>query len=81
MKKVTVPNKKYALQIEIVKAAIPLLISKKTMKELGMQLDFTRDLVIIDNERIKLMCTSSGNYCIALNTTPVDSENITLKVL
>ena len=40
---VTIGKKKYRLAVDIVKNAIPLLISRNTMKSLGMRLDFSID--------------------------------------
>ena len=90
-KKVTIPikigSKKYQLQVDVVKNDIPLLISKPVMKKLGISesgLDLKNDLWVVDDEKIKLQCTSSGHYCLPLSVFycgDSDSKyNITLSV-
>jgi hypothetical protein len=40
---VKIGRRKYTMKIEVVKAEIPLLISKEAMKSIGMCLDFQKD--------------------------------------
>jgi hypothetical protein len=70
VRKVTIPtkigSKKYQSKVDVVKNDIPLLISKPVMKKLGLSgsdLDLKNDLWKVDDEKIKLQCTSSGHYC------------------
>ena len=70
---------------EVVKNEIPLLISKPVMKKLGSKesdLDLKNDQWIIDGEKIKLQCTTSGHYCLPLNMFHVDRDDchITLTI-
>ena len=61
---VTVPvrigRKKLFMDIDIVEHAIPLLISKGAMKQMGMTLDFQRDMALVDGHDVKLVCTPQG---------------------
>jgi hypothetical protein len=66
---------------EGVKEGIPLLLSKPSMKSLKMNLDLENDLVVIDNEVIKLTCTTSGHYRLPLTPFDVDACNITLHAI
>ena len=61
------------LDVEVVNNDIPLLISKGAMKQMGLTLDFSTDTVTLSNGKvIKLMCTSSGHYCLPLSQTLLD---------
>ena len=85
MKRLIIPvrigKKKYLLRVEVVKEEIPLLLSKPSMKSLKMNLDLENDLVVIDNEVIKLTCTTSGHYRLPLTPFDVDACNITLHAI
>ena len=85
MKRLIIPakvgRKKCLLGVEVVKAEIPLLISKPTMKNLKMELNCENDTAIVDEKKIKLSCTSSGHYIIPLNDYQIDHCNITLTVM
>ena len=85
LRKIYVPvvlgKKKSLLPVEVVKADIPLLLSKETMKSLKMKVDFEEDKAIINEHTIKLSCTSTGHYCLPLNYFDVDAINIVLKVI
>jgi len=77
---VYIGGRRQQLEVEVVDAEIPLLVSKDTMKNIGMQLDFEHDTAVIDGEEIQLACTTSGHYCMPLNVFCVDAGNIVLKV-
>ena len=88
-KKLTIPvqigSRKYCLAAEVVKNEIPLIISKPVMKKLRSKksdLDLKNDQWIIDGEKIKLQCTTSGHYCLPLNMFHVDCDDcyITLTI-
>ena len=70
MKCVTVPvvigKSNFELDVEIVNNEIPLLISKGAMKQMKMKLDFDADTAEIDGVKTKLVCTSTGHYCVPL---------------
>ena len=87
-KRVIIPikigSRDYLLRVEVVANEIPLLLSKGTMKSLGVtesNLDLKNDLWILDGEEVRLHCTTSGHYCVPISSFQVDSENITLTVL
>ena len=45
-----------------------LLISKGSMKQIRTKLDFKKDIVTLKkSQTTKLMCTSSGPYCLSLS--------------
>ena len=56
---VVIVEKKSLFPVEFVKADIPFLLSKETMKSLKMKVDFEEDKEIIK----ELSCTSTGHYC------------------
>lgn len=62
----------YKLSVDVVDNELPLLISRKSMKSLGIKLNFERDLIEIENMKIPLYISSSGHYCIPL--TPCDLD-------
>ena len=62
------------LVVSVVENDIPLLISKKDMKKIKMQLNFTNDTVNIHGKVLNLRCTSSGHYCISVNGMEYDDE-------
>ena len=80
LKCVSVPvfigKKRFVLDIEIVPNQIPLLISKGAMKQMEMQLDFAKDIAQIRGETVRLICTSTGHYCLPLNLTCIDDNSV-----
>ena len=58
---------------DIVDCEIPMLLSKDTLKRNEASLDFVNDVLVMNNEHIKLQNTSNGHYCI-----PVTTKSITL---
>ena len=85
IKKVTIPvtvgSLKCLMDVEVVQADIPLLISKGAMKQMGMNLNFVKDVAVINAEEIKLFCTTSGHYCIpvsVMENAQSGSNNIVL---
>ena len=58
----------------VVENTIPLLISKKTMKELKIKLDFDADTASIKDEGLPLTCTSTGHYCLAVGQFDLDTS-------
>ena len=63
---VTLGGKKTILGVDIVDAKIPLLLSKKTLKKMGLKLNMTDDTAEIFGKIVTLNETSSGHYCINL---------------
>ena len=51
---------------DVVECDIPLLLSKKSMKSVGMILNFKEDNVKIGRKTIKLEVTTSGHYAMPL---------------
>lgn len=52
------------IEIEVVKADIPLLLSKSSLKKAGTVLDLKNDKVTMFGSPVCLECTSSGHYCV-----------------
>ena len=52
---------------DVVDCKIPLLLSRKSMKRVGMLLDFTRDEVIVNGHPIELKVTTSGHYALPIS--------------
>ena len=79
LKNVTIPvmigRKRLLMDVEVIENDIPL-ISKGAMKQIGMWLDFSKDEVMIDGEVIKLMCTTTGHYCLPVTITNLESYNV-----
>ena len=63
---VTLCGKECALNVHIVDSDIPLLLSRKAMKKIGMNIDFSCDQVHIGQEAFDLDTTSSGHYAVPL---------------
>lgn len=72
---VTVCNRSILLVVHIVNTDIPLLLSKNTMKNMGMQLNFEDDQVSIENDKFDLMTTSSGHYVLPINDKILSCKN------
>ena len=74
LKKVHLPvsicDKDIFLEIHVVETDIPCLLSLKTMKSLGMHIDFENDTLELGNKKYDLHTTSTGHYCL-----PLLSEN------
>ena len=52
---------------DVVDCKIPLLLSRKSMKRVGMLLDFKRDEAIVNGRHIELKVTSSGHYALPIS--------------
>ena len=73
---VLIGRHKFVVDMEIVPNEIPLLISKSVMKQMGMKLDFARDIAIVRGEEVRLICTSTGHYCFPLNLTHIEDHSV-----
>lgn len=71
------------IDVEVVKNRIPLLFSKATMKEMGMKVDFSRDIAFVGGKQYSLGCTSMGHYFIPVTKEMVDlnSCNVVLHAM
>jgi transposase InsO family protein len=69
-KQVVIPaiiaGKRCNIRAEVVKADIPLLLSKDSMKKAGTILDLSNDSAKVFGENVQLELTSSGHYCLNL---------------
>ena len=54
------------LELDLIKSDIPLLMSKKAMKEARMKIGLTNDTVEVFGFKASLLTTRSGHYCIPL---------------
>ena len=77
---VAIGNKQYMMSIDVVKNDIPLLISKRSMKSLGMKLNFLNDTADIGDKAIPLICSTTGHYSLPLTKWDLDvkSTNVIL---
>ena len=80
LKLVTVPiyigKLRILLDVEVVDKHIPLLLSRKAMKALDMQIDFKRDVVSVKGKEMNLHCTSTGHYVIPVTIIPSESNHV-----
>lgn len=69
--KVTIPAKigdtQCNIETEVVRADIPLLLSKQSLKRAGTVLDMSKDKVTMFDQPVDLELTSSGHYCIDIS--------------
>ena len=59
---VNICNVDIALNVDVVDTDIPLLLSRTSMKSLGMNIDLKNDAVIINGKSFDLNVTISGHY-------------------
>lgn len=75
--KVTIPAKigkmKCNIEAEVVKADIPLLLSKESLKRAETVLDLSNDSATMFKQPVDLEFTSSGHYCIPILDRANDS--------
>ena len=73
IKKVHLPvqicNKQIVLEVHVVDSDIPLLLSLKTMKSMGLHINFETDQVEIGGNKFNLEMTTTGHYTIPLQST------------
>ena len=72
---VIIGNKNYVMEVDVVDNEIPLLISKKSMKRMGMTLNFKNDTANVGEKDIPLYCTKSGHYSIPLTSWCIDTKD------
>ena len=68
-------NKTYMMSVDVVKNDIPLLISKQSMKSLGMRLNFGNDTAEVSGKSIPLMCSATGHYYLPLTSWDLEDSN------
>ena len=51
---------------DVVECEIPLLLSKKSLKDANSQLDFVNDTITLYGRKVNLQHTSNGHYCLPL---------------
>ncbi|CAG2196696.1 unnamed protein product [Mytilus edulis] len=68
------------IETEIVKADIPLLLSKASLKKAGTVLDLKNDRAIMFNKPVELEFTSSGHYCVNIVKTKPEIQNSPVNV-
>ena len=61
-------NKEIILEIHVVDTDIPLLLSLKTMKSLGLHMNFETDQVEINGNSFDLEMTTTGHYTLPLHS-------------
>ena len=79
-KQVVLPAKigstKCSIKTEVVKANIPLLLSKESLKRADTVLDLKNDTAEMFGEPVKLHFTSSGHYCIDISNDESAEHNV-----
>ena len=63
---VWVAKQKCMMEVEVVDSELPMLISKKAMKSVGMIINFSRDTATLNGVEFDLDVTSSGHYLLPL---------------
>ena len=65
-----------SIKAEVVTKDIPLLLSKKAMKDTNVNPDFVNDKIEMFGRDLDTICTTSGHYCIPIfSFKHVDHEN------
>ena len=59
-------GEKMKLEVHVVDTDIPLLLSLKTMKTMGLQINFETDKVFLNGQGFDLETTSTGHYTLTL---------------
>ena len=73
---VNVGGKNTILNIEVVDAPIPLLISKAAMKKAGAIIDTNKDTIQIFGREVKLKTVEAGHYAIQLDEWKEDADEV-----
>ena len=63
---VVIAGKNGTIDLDVIDSDIPLLLSKKAMKEMKMKINLEDDTVDVWGKRLDLITTSSGHYCLSL---------------
>ena len=64
--------------MDLVPCEIPLLISVSSIKRTDMTLDCGNDRAYAFGKCIELCCTSSGHYCLPLNSFQIGNKYINI---
>ena len=64
---VVIGNVKGSIETNVVENEIPMLLSQKSLKSAGCNLDFTTDTATLLGQNIKLTKTNTGHYCVPLS--------------
>ena len=65
-----------SIKAEVVSKDIPLLLSKKAMKDFKVHIDFVNDKIEIFGSGLNITCRTSGHYCIpTISLKYIDHEN------
>ena len=70
----TIGKKSVTISVDLIDKDVPLLLSRESMKNAKMELNFVNDKAKIFGEEVKLKLTNSGHYIIPL-TGPVNLMN------
>jgi hypothetical protein len=72
-------GKPVTVRTDVVDSDIPLLLSRTAMKKAGAKLDLETDTAVIMGQDVALNLTTSGHYCIPIDTSetvPVEDVNL-----
>ena len=64
---VVIGNVKGSIETNVVENEIPMLLTQKSLKSAGCNLDFTTDTATLLRQNIKLTKTNTGHYCVPLS--------------
>ena len=73
---VNICNVDVALNVDVVDTDIPLLLSRTSMKSLGMNIDLKNDAVIINGKSFDLNVAISGHYMLPVLKPSVEEQGI-----
>ena len=62
-------GKDVVIEVDVVKSAIPLLLSLKSLKKANAKLNIKKDTAEFFGTEVPLNFTSSGHYCIPIGKT------------
>ena len=65
---VCIANVNATITTDVIDYEIPLLLSKEAMKKAKTKIDFSQDKVHIFGQSVDVNVTTSGHYCLALNS-------------
>ena len=65
---------------DVIESNIPLLLSKEDMKRFNVKIDMQNDTADILGKDVNLDTTSSGQYCIALQSCEIPLEKVCFTV-
>ena len=72
----TIAGSQLEIEVDVVDVEIPLLISKPTMKQLGMTIDFANGQAFVKGRQVQLKSNSSGHFMISVSRWTDDNTKV-----